>query len=225
MGTWRRHFFYRKKSIRMTWRLRLATLLVATITLTLTRGFWIAQIGRSLVCTGEMAASDVIVVENFDPTYVVFERAAALQKAGLAPKVLVPVEVSRDPGDPNPVSKGIAEVMARQARIGVWEIVPLREAEPISLNATAQIRDYLNREHVSSIIIVTPGFRSRRSSLVYGAVLNNSGTRVYCVPVFGSHTLGNWAHTWHGMQVVTEEFLKLQYYRFYVLPFGASRLG
>ena len=100
-----------------------------------------------------------------------------------------------------------------------FEFRPRREPEPISLNAASQIRDYLAREHVKSLILVTPGLRSRRSSLVYHAVLDGLGTQVYCAPVFGQTTPHHWIETWHGVQEVTLEFLKLQYYRFYVLPF------
>jgi hypothetical protein len=42
---------------------------------------------------------------------------------------------------------------------------------------------------------------------------------VYCAPVFGRTTPERWTATWHGIQDVSEEFLKLQYYRFYVIPF------
>lgn len=219
MRQWHRHLFYTKESIRTTWKLRLAALVVVVLVGTWTRGFWTAQIARSLVCTGELAPSDLILVENFDPNYLLFERAAALQQAGLAPRTLVPVQASGDSQVANPVSRGIAEVMARQARMRAWETIPIREVEPISLNAASQIRDHLAREHVRSVIVVTPGFRSRRSSLVYHTVLDHAGTRVHCVAVFGQKTPGSWAKTWHGVQEVAEEFLKLQYYRFYVLPF------
>jgi hypothetical protein len=37
------------------------------------------------------------------------------------------------------------------------------------------------------------------------------------VPVLGEKTAKNWTKTWHGIQDVTEQWLKLQYYRFYVL--------
>ena len=56
----------------------------------------VIEAGQSLVCTEEVSPSDVILVENFDPHYFVFERAAALHKAGLAARVLVPTDASRD---------------------------------------------------------------------------------------------------------------------------------
>src|SRR5438128_9366744 len=116
MSKWRSYFFYTKESIRTTWKLRVAALVVVILTGVLTRGFWVSQIGRSLVCVEDLAPSDVILVENFDPNYVLFERAAALERAGLAPTTIVPVEASSDPAVANPVSRGVAEVMARQAR-------------------------------------------------------------------------------------------------------------
>jgi hypothetical protein len=219
MGAWRPHFFYAKESIRTTWKVRIGALIVLILVAALTREFWIGQIGRSLVCARDVTPSDVILVENFDPNYLLFERAAALEKAGLATRTLVPVQVSSDSAVANPVSKGIAELMARQARMVAWEMIPIREIEPISLNAAAQIREHLVRERVKSLIIVTDGFRSRRSSLIYHAMLNDGGTRVQCDPVFGRVTPERWADTWHGIQEVAEQFLKLQYYRFYVIPF------
>jgi hypothetical protein len=177
-----------------------------------------ASVGQSLVCTEGLGESDVIVVENFDPNYLVFERAAALQSAGLAARVLVPVQRSGDLGVANAVSRDVAEVMARQARLRAWDIVLVGEAEPVTLNAAFEIRNRLVQDRVRSVIVVSPGFRSRRSALVYHAVLRDLDARVYCVPVFGRIRPDRWTDTWHGIQQVTEELLKLQYYRLYVLP-------
>src|SRR2546425_7089935 len=177
MPEWQRHFFYKKQSVRTTWKLRAGALVVVLLVATATRGFWISRLATSLVCTGEVAPSDIILVENFDPNYLVFERAAELQKAGLARRALVPVQASRDPAIANPVSKGIADVMGRQARLAAWETIPVRETEPISLNVAYQIRDRLVRDHVRSVLVVTVGFRSRRTSLVYHTVLRDTGTQ------------------------------------------------
>ncbi len=214
---WQRHFFYRKESIKTTWKFRLALLMLVILLVSVTRGFWILKIGQSLVCTEEMSLSDVILVENFDPNYLVFERAAALHKAGFAARVLVLTDVSRDPERADLVSQGIAELMSRVARLQDPEILPIRIREPVSLNAAYQIRDFLTKEHLRSVIVVTNGFRSKRSALVYHAVLDPAGIKVGCMPVFAGHTPKNWTATWHGIEDVTEQFLKLQYYRLYVL--------
>ena len=193
---------------------------VAVVTAASLRGFWLDTIGRSLVCPEKLAPSDMILVENFTPNYLLFERAATLERTGLAPRALIPVQASNDPQIANPVSKGIAELMATHARLNVWGLTPVREVEPISLTTAVAVRDHLaQQQHIRSLIIVTAGFRSRRSALVYHTLLDPLGTQVYCAPVFGETTPERWPATWHGIQQVAEELLKLQYYRFYVLPF------
>ena len=227
MRDWRRHLVYRKACVKTTWKFRIAALVVVLTTVVTTRGLWAGQIGRSLVCVEDAARSDLLLLENFDPSYLVFEHAAKLQKAGLAPRALVPVEVSSVSGVPSRVSRGVAEVMAGVARLGTWDVFPFSQVEPISLNAAVQLREHLTKERVTSVIVVAPSLRSRRSALVYRTELGASGIRVSCAPVFGPETPEHWTATWHGIQQVTLEFLKLQYYRFYVLPFlarnGAGR--
>src|SRR3989442_10549816 len=129
MREWRRDFFYTKDSIKTQWKLRAAALVVLVLSGFLTRGLWVPQIGRSLVCVEDLAPSDAILIENLTPNYLLFERAAALKRRGLAPRTLVPVEASSDPEVANAISKGIAELMARQARLAEWEIILIREAD------------------------------------------------------------------------------------------------
>src|SRR2546425_926174 len=170
----------------MTWRGGLVGLFVLVVLAGgLTRGRWLAAIGYSLVCGEDVAFSDVILVENFDPDYRLFERAADLQRAGWSSRILVPTPAAFDSEEPNPVSRGIAELMARFARLQNLEIVPIREIEPYSLNAARQMRDVLAREQVRSVLVVSPAFRSKRSSLVYRAALQPAGIRVHCLPMFG----------------------------------------
>jgi hypothetical protein len=182
---------------------------------------WALWVGQSLVCPQTIGKSDLILVENFDPDYLVFERAAELQHAGWATRVLVPVLVSNDSGQPDKrpyaMSKGLAELMAKLARMPDPQTVPIRVIEPIRLNAAYQLRDYLTKEHLMSVIVVAPIFESMRSYLVYQAVLTFAGIKVYCVPVSGLETAGNWTKSWHDIQEVAEQFLKLLFYRLYVL--------
>ena len=73
------------------------------------------------------------------------------------------------------------------------------------------------------MIIVTPIFRSRRSALVYDAILRGTGIAVHCQPVQGSRGVTNWTRSWHGIQEVAEQWLKLHgIHRFSVLPFRAG---
>lgn len=127
---------YRKESLKTTWKCRVLILIFVVLVAFLTRVFWIPLIGRSLVCSEDVVPSDAILVENFEPNYLVFERAAALQKTGFSGRVLVPTEASEhDPEVADTISRGIAELMSRVARLENIEIIPMREIEPISLNA------------------------------------------------------------------------------------------
>ena len=214
---WLRHFVYRKESWRTTWKLRIGVLVVGIAAVLLTRPFWTAPLGRSLVCTEHAAPSDALLLENFDPDYLVYERAEALRRAGIASRIFVPL-TTYEGQQPNDVETGTASLMARIARLPQIEGIPIRIIEPVSMNAAYQIRDFLKKENVRSVVVVAPGFRSRRSALVYSSVLNPENIVVGCVPVFGTDTPETWDKSTHGIQGVVEQFMKLQYYRIAVLP-------
>jgi len=218
-------FFFRKESIKLTSKFRLTLLMLlmlVVLILSVTREFWTKRIGQSLVCTEQLSQSDLILVENVDQDYLLFERAAALHKAGFGARVLIPVQISHESERANAVSIGIAELMVRVAQMQTPEIMPIRAPEPISLNVAYAIRDFLTKEHLRSVIVVTSGFRSKRSFLIYRAVLAPAGIKVSCTAIFVRAAPENWSKTWHGIQEVTEQFLKLQFYRFYV-PFETSQ--
>jgi hypothetical protein len=75
----------------------------------------------------------------------------------------------------------------------------------------------LTHAHVRSVLVLAPAFRSKRSSLVYKTVLGQAGIDVSCLAIYGQHTPENWMRTWHGIQVVTEQSIKLGFYRFYLM--------
>jgi hypothetical protein len=222
---WTRHLFYRAERTTTTWTLRLGVLAIVVVAVWLTGPWWTAAVGRSLVCDASVGRSDAILIENFDPDYLLFERAARLRRAGLAPRVLVPVNADRGGSVANGVSLGTAELMARIARLGPFDVIPLRHEEPISLNAAWDLLRFLEKERVRSVIVVSPLFRSRRSAMVYAATFGRAGITVYCQPVEGSRGVNTWTKSWHGMQEVAEQWLKLQYYRVYVRPSSSQRPG
>jgi len=217
--SWTRHFFYRSARLRTTWTFRAGFVALLLLCGWFTRGWFGVAIAKSLVCDADAAPSDAILVENFDPTYLTFETAARLRRAGVADRVIVPVAKNGADLDANPVALGIAELMARLSRLGPIDVVPIREVEPISLNAAKDILDFARREHLRSVVIVSPLFRSRRSMRVYNATLGAAGIRVTCEPVRDGRDPNTWLDSWHGMENVLEQFVKLQYYNWYVLPF------
>ena len=123
---WSHHFLYRSTHLRTTWKLRLGLLALLAGILWLTSGWWTIALARSLVCESDAVPSDAILIENFDPDYLLFERAAELRRKGLAPRVLVPVR--EDPSSaPNLVGLGNAKVMADVAHLDAMDVVPYRE--------------------------------------------------------------------------------------------------
>ena len=212
--SWRSHFFYRKESWKTTWKLRLSVIALILLGGWFSCVFLADRVAQGLVCAEKTPHSDALLLENFDPDYLLFKRARVLRDTGVASRIVVPVG---DKDVANSVGKGFVEVMARIAQLPNTEIIPIHQEEPISLNAARQIKDFLLKEHIKSIVVVAPAFRSRRSELVYGTVLRPAGIAVGCVPVFGSRLPENWTETWHGVQEVAEQFSKLQYYRFFVL--------
>src|SRR5262245_49051778 len=218
--SWSRYLFYRTERVKTTWTLRIGVIVLVFGLLWLTSSWWTVAVARSLVCDANPEPSDAILVENFDPNYLTFERATRLRSDGLADRVLVPVHTDGRASEPNAVALGTAEVMARISRLGSIAVVPTHEdEEPIALNAAIDVLDFIKREHIRSVIVVSPLFRSRRSMMVYDATLGRAGVMVRCEPVVGTRDAYTWTRTWHGVQDVLEQWIKLQYYRFYVVPF------
>jgi hypothetical protein len=224
---WTRFFFYRKEVLKTTWTFRLLVLASVLLLPWITRGLWAGALGKGLLCEeqGGGTGVDAIVVENFDVNYLVFERASELKRKGLTARVLVPVQAAPDTGEPDLVFGQIAELMGRTARIGELTMIPVRAAEPISLNTAYRVRDFLRKEGIRSVALVAPAFRSRRSAMIYGTVLAPAGISMRCVPVFGEQTPESWLDTWHGVEQILEQYVKLEYYRLFILPRARATSG
>jgi hypothetical protein len=215
---WTRWLVYRHERTRTTWTLRLGLLVVVALTISLSERWWAARIGRSLVCEQHRERSDALLVENFDTEYFLFEQARALRADGVSKRVLIPVRIDATTGRPDEVAEAVTDVIARIAHLGSYETVPVRESEPVALNVARDVLTFARREHIASLTVVAPVFRSRRSALVYQAVFDSADIAVRCVAARGPHSPVDWTSSWHGVQNVFEQTVKLAYYRAYVLP-------
>jgi hypothetical protein len=217
-SNWRRWILREKQVTATTWKFRLLVLLAALAVACLTYPSWLVAIGSGLLHEQKLEPADVILLENFDTDYAVFETAQRLVEAGYASRVLVPVRARNGQAQIALVEKGIAEVMSRVAGIEQCEILPVQHIEPVSLNVAHQIAQFLESEGIRSVLVVSPGFRSSRSYLVYDHVFTPRGIRVECT---AAHTDDSgaftWWHTWHGVQDTVLELGKLLYYRVWVL--------
>jgi hypothetical protein len=217
---WLRLVVVRKEVWKTTWAFRVVSIGLVCVLAYGTRPVWTRAVGESLVCSEphDVSRVDAAVIDDLDRDYLVFERARVLRQAGVTSRVLVPVEVLAN-GTPSPVSATIVQDLARLARVGDVETVPVDASEPISLNVALHVRQFLTDKGIRSVAVVTPRFRSERSMLIYRPVLEAVGVASYCVPVAGMRSPDTWAQSWHGVQDVALQFVKLQYYRFYILPF------
>src|SRR5215212_2425393 len=158
---WTSYFFYRRETIHTTWLLRCAVVASLLGLMTATRSYWIHGIAGSLMCAPETGASaEALILENFDPEYPLFEEAARFQRQGVR-RILVPVPASRDGIGPNLVAARITELLADMARLRDVELVPYPEVEPIVWNVAFRMRRFLEAQHIRSVAVVVPAFRSR----------------------------------------------------------------
>jgi hypothetical protein len=207
------------ESVRIVWVIRLSVVAIGALLVLLTRPWWVPAFGRALVCKSQLGPADALVIDNAETNYLLFERAADLQRQHVASRILVPTQVAPDTKQPDLVALGIVELMARIARLGQFEIVPTSESEPITLNVAYQLRRFVRNNDIRSVVLVTPALRSRRSYLVYESVLGSAGIDVQCAPVSRGNDTDGWNQSWHGVEQLVEQYGKLGYYRLYVLPF------
>jgi len=218
-GRWARYVVTRKEVVKTTWAFK-ATVIIALVLLCyLMEPVWAHAVGESLVCAqdGKVGRADAILVDDFDRDYLLYERARHLEEDGLSSTVIAPVSLFAG-GSVSPVSEAMVDVLARLARVKQVTKVPVSIVEPISLNAALDIRRFMKQNGITSVIVVTPAFRSARSMMIYRAVLEPAGVLTHCAAVFDQRNPDNWTRSWHGIQDVALQFVKLQYYRFYVLP-------
>jgi hypothetical protein len=195
-------------------------LLVILLALTAyaTRGTWLRIGAQSLVCEPGHEASDAILIDLVGRGYPLFERAKVLQDKGLARTILVPVLRDQRQSEPLSLSVAVIDLMCTTAHLAQCITLDVPLAEPISLNMATRIGDDLKSRGVRSILLVTDGFRSKRSAVVYSAILRPLGIAIRCQPVFGTRSTSDWYRSRHGIQDVGLQLLKLLYYRIFVLP-------
>ena len=207
----RKEWFFRQKTVwKTTWVFRLLVATLCGLLLLLTGSFWLESIGRSLIHADELEAVDLIVVEDFDENYWLHRIAANLQAEGRSSRVIVVKATDRG-------AQYVTAALADAAGLDNYELLESGAGEPIALNAAIALRERLGDEPIGSIIVVATGFRSQRTHLIYEAVFEGDGIEVLCRPVLGPRRPDNWWHSWHGIQEIGLEFVKLQYYRFWVL--------
>jgi hypothetical protein len=186
-----------------------------------TSSYWSDMVRNALICADEGGGGETMVLDSLDLGYDLFKEAASIQSNGTAAQVFVPLVVSGD-AESDMVAREVATTFARMARLARWEFILVPEVEPISLNAAHGVRERLQRDGIVSVTVLSPAYRSRRTELIYRRVLDGRGILLRCRPSVGRNETRSWTETWHGIQEIVLQFTKLQYYRFWVLPFLAG---
>jgi hypothetical protein len=202
---------------RFAWKLFFCFFLTLLVASFLAHEYLLKSLAESLVFSGPVEESDVIIIENLDENYLLFERAARLQNAGYGSSIIVPLEIENGTDELDIVSRKTTEMMCQIAQISNPEIVPVRHKEPISIDVARQLVPILKAKKVNSVLVVASALRSRRTYLIYSSLLSPLEIRVFCSPVYGGARPDDWTQTWHSVEEVIEQFLKLQYYRWVVL--------
>jgi uncharacterized SAM-binding protein YcdF (DUF218 family) len=95
--------------------------------------------------------------------------------------------------------------------------------EPITLTAARGAMEKISKENIKSAVLVSEGFHTRRSYLVYQHVSNPLGIKIFPSAYFNSYQLNHWWSQEGGLREFSAEFVKLIYYwvRGYI-PFKLS---
>ena len=104
-----------------------------------------------------------------------------------------------------------------------FKIIVTHIHHPITLTAARGVLEAISKEDVKSAILLSSGFHTRRSYLIYQYVCIPFQVKIFPSACFNSYQLDHWWSQERGLRDFTEELLKLGYYlvRGYI-PFKLS---
>jgi uncharacterized SAM-binding protein YcdF (DUF218 family) len=218
-------FIYRKTVVKTTWKLRLLMLALFFVVFVIPYRFWLSALAQTLVLSDQIQKSDAIFVENWNvPDLNALVAAAQLHRTGYAPSVLIARFIQTDRLSLGGIElpkdyEQVLRLYCQDAGLDLnnVETIPVEAIDPITLNMARQVSTMLHGKGVTSVILVTSFYHSRRSALTYRKFLKPLGIKLASYPVTQRFTPGNWWKTKDGINTVLMELIKLQYYRFFVL--------
>jgi hypothetical protein len=110
---------------------------------------------------------------------------------------------------PNLVKKELEAIGLKE---GDFKIIVTHIHHPISLTAATGALEVLSKEHVKSAILLSPGFHTRRSFLIYQHVGTPYQIKIFPSACFKAYQLDQWWSQEQGLRDFTAELLKLAYY-------------
>jgi uncharacterized SAM-binding protein YcdF (DUF218 family) len=176
-----------------------------------TRTLWLPMLADFLVVNQPVEKADAIyVLGGFDPIRA--PAAASLFRAGYAPRVLV----SAYPHSP-PQAKWLNSDSMACYKLLVAAGVPAQEVDVIGTASSTyeeaiNLKEYLRRHPVKSLLIVTSHFHSRRVQWTFTRALADQ-VKLIVVESDNRHFYTyDWWRNSYGRLVVFNEYTKLVYY-------------
>ena len=163
--------------------------------------------------------ADIVVLEGVDQIERdLVAKAAGMVSSGKARRMAV--VLNRVPED-NPSVEIEAPLSVVQKALGglglddtSCRIIVTSFRHPVTLTSAKEVMEVLAGEGVRKVILVSPGFHTRRSYLVYQSLGETLHIRIYPHASFDGHNHGldKWWTQWHGVHDFVEQSIKLVYY-------------
>jgi hypothetical protein len=190
--------------------------------------FLLTALATSLVQEDALERADLILVEmTVLPSPDALEHAASLYRQGYAPRIAVTRYTdSRRLTDggvelPKSLDKMLQIYWADAGLDGsAVESIPITVIDPVTLNSARQVAEYCRSQGIARVIIVPSRYHSRRSTLSYRRYMAPLGIELRSAPPAGGLRPDNWWRTKDGVLAITQEYVKLLYYRTFVLPWA-----
>ncbi len=146
-------------------------------------------------------------------------RVAGMVSSGKARRMVV-VLTRKEPGDVPSTDLEAPHSVVQEAldRLGLDEkasrVIVTSFRHPVTLTSAREAMEVLAGEGIRSAILVSPGFHTRRSYLVYQSIGEPLQIRIFPHASFDGHNHGldRWWTQYHGVHDFVEQGLKLAYY-------------
>lgn len=162
---------------RLVTRALLATTVVLALCF-LTSGFWLPWLAYALISSEEPVKADAIICLAGDGTGHRISKAASLAKEGYAPVVLV-----SGPGtvyDMNEADLAIDYIVKRGFSRELLK--PVRHEANSTLEEAWVFRDYLTKEGLKRVIVVTSDYHTGRAGRTFRSVLQGIDVHTVAAP-------------------------------------------
>jgi uncharacterized SAM-binding protein YcdF (DUF218 family) len=192
------------------------------------RSAWLPRVGSWLDVGRPPEHADAIVLLTGEAETRAFA-AAALWKAGWAPRILV-TAVAVDPHSrhaPVPPEHKINLRVLRACGVPSEAVVLLDGRASSTYDEAVAVADYLGRTGTSRLLVVTNAYHTRRARWIFQRVLSGRARQITMVSVPGdSLPLTTWWQNETGFAVITGEYLKLWFYilRYSYIVYEAAAL-